>query len=104
VLSFPRCGGGAAVVAHPNLFHDALERTAVAAWQVVQDERGLTVRLVGVGAVNLVASVERAVRELFEAIGAETPRITVEPIERLERGPTGKAPLIVSKLGRPTPA
>jgi phenylacetate-CoA ligase len=104
VLSFPRRGGGAPVVAHPNLFHDALERTAVAGWQVVQDERGLTVKLVGVGAADLAASVERAVRELFEAIGAETPRITIEAIERFERGPTGKAPLIVSKLGRPMPA
>jgi phenylacetate-CoA ligase len=104
VLSFPRRGGGTPVVAHPNLFHDALERTAVAAWQVVQDERGLTVKLVGAGAADLAASVERAVGELFEAIGAETPRITIEPIERFERGPTGKAPLIVSKLGRPMPA
>lgn len=101
VLSFPRRGGGAPVVAHPNLFHDALERTAVAAWQVVHDGRGLTVKLVGTGDADLAARVERAVRELLEASGAEMPRITIEPVERFERGPTGKAPLIVSRLGRP---
>lgn len=97
VLFFARREGGAPVPAHPNLFHDALERVAVAGWQVVQRDATLTVRLLGAKDRSVCESVELTIRNLVQSIGADVPAISVLAVDQLERGPTGKAPLIARK-------
>jgi putative adenylate-forming enzyme len=101
ILYFDAPGGGQPVPVHPNRFHDALERFAVTAWQVVQDESGLTVRLIGANEPGQQESVASAMREMLESTGARVPSIAVQRVDRLERGATGKAPLILSRVRRP---
>lgn len=98
VLFFPRRGGGTPVPVHPNLFHDTLERVAVTGWQVVQEEAGLILRLLGARDPGVCDSAERGLRALLDSVGADMPAITVLAVHQLERGPTGKAPLISSRL------
>jgi hypothetical protein len=40
-------------------------------------------------------------REMLESTGARVPSIAVQRVDRLERGATGKAPLILSRVRRP---
>jgi phenylacetate-CoA ligase len=91
------------IAIHPNRIHDTLERFAVTAWQVVHDDAGLCIRLVGANDANLRDAIERSVREMLAAAGAHVPRITVTAVNQLERGATGKAPLILSRRPRSLP-
>ena len=103
VLHFPARSGGAAVAIHPNLFHHILETVPATGWQVVHDENGLHVFLTGSVAQALLATLQVQVRTMLEAQGVRLPVIQVSLSERLQRGVTGKAPLILSKLARPRP-
>jgi phenylacetate-CoA ligase len=97
VLYFEANGAGMPVAVHPNCFHEALEGLGVEAWQVIQDESGLTIRLVGPRAGDMCAAAESAVRATIAATGARVPSVTARWESTLERGATGKAPLIVSR-------
>ena len=85
------------VAVHPNLFHDALERFAVTAWQVVHDDAALTIRVLGAQDESLRNAIDREIRAMLAAAGAHAPRIDVRAVDQLERGATGKAPLIISR-------
>jgi phenylacetate-coenzyme A ligase PaaK-like adenylate-forming protein len=100
VLYFQAANGGDRVAIHPNRFHDVLERFTVTAWQVVQEDGALTMRLVGANGPDECAAVERAVREMLQAAGARLPRTEVRAVDQLERGATGKAPLILARKPR----
>ena len=95
--------GNAPVAIHPNRWHDTLERFAVTAWQVVQDAGDLSVRLIGAHDATLRVAVERAVREMLETAGARVPPLEVKTVTQLERGATGKAPLILARRPRSPP-
>jgi phenylacetate-coenzyme A ligase PaaK-like adenylate-forming protein len=88
---------GHLVAVHPNLFHDALERFAVTAWQVVHDDHALTTRVLGANDVSLRDAVARNIHGMLARAGAQAPRIEVLAVDQLERGATGKAPLILSR-------
>jgi len=92
--------GSETVPVHPNRFHDSLERFAVTAWQVVHDERALTVRVLGANDASIREAIERELRMLLAAAGAHAPRIEILAVDQLERGATGKAPLILSRRPR----
>jgi putative adenylate-forming enzyme len=94
VLYFASRAGGE-VAAHPNVFHDALERIAVTGWQVVQVGDTLEVRLLEARDAGTCEAAAHSLRGALEAIGAQLPVITVQPVQELQRGATGKAPLIV---------
>jgi hypothetical protein len=83
---------------HPNRFHKVLEHLPVEAWQLIQHEAGLTIRLVGPCSTELCAIAERAVRATLADAGADIPPISARCVETLVRGITGKAPLIASQL------
>jgi phenylacetate-CoA ligase len=100
VLEFPGTSGQPFAV-HPNRFHDALERVAVDAWQVEHAPSGLVVRLVGANA-TAAAAVEADVRRLLASLRIEAPPIEIRSVSYLERGASGKAPLIVSRRRPPT--
>jgi len=97
ILHFESNSGGARVAVHPNRFHEALEHLAVEAWQVIQDDSGLTIRLIGSHVHTLRPLAEHAVRVTLESAGARLPDIFVHCDSALERGVTGKAPLILSR-------
>lgn len=97
VLYFDSVRSGAPVAVHPNLIHDALETFAVTAWQVAQEEIRLVVRLMGSNDPAQHRAVEQAMRRVLESAGARVPPIVVEPVEKFQRGATGKAPLIVAR-------
>lgn len=97
ILHFESDAAGSPVAVHPNRFHQALEGIALEAWQIVQDDSGLTIRLVGPRAGDSASAAERAVRAAIEPTGARMPSIIVRCDSKLERGRTGKAPLIISR-------
>ena len=98
ILEFPG-RDGRLIAVHPNRFHEALERPALVAWQVEQSPSGLLVRLVGANTVT-AAAVESDIRTLLTTLGIEAPAIEIRLVGELERGRSGKAPLIVSRSSR----
>ena len=100
ILYFEANGAGVPVAVHPNRFHEALEGLGVEAWQVIQDESGLTIRLVGPRARDLCQAAEIAVRAAIASAGARIPSIAARSESTLQRGASGKAPLIVSRKSR----
>lgn len=101
VLRFAAQGDSAASVsAHPNLFHELLETIPAGGWQVVQEPAGLTVNLAGLRDVSLCGPLERQIADTLEGRGAERPLVRVRVVDALERGATGKAPLVMSRLAK----
>lgn len=98
VLRFPSRSGAGPVSIHPNVFHQALETAPVAGWQVVQQEDGLTVLVTGLRDGSWSEQLPASLGRLLAAQGAQAPPIRVVAVDALERGVTGKAPLIYSKL------
>jgi phenylacetate-CoA ligase len=97
ILYFEANGTGRPVAEHPNRLHAALEGLAVEAWQVIQNESGLSIRLLGPHAGELCRAAESAVSAAIAASGARVPFVVARCESALERGATGKAPLIVSR-------
>jgi putative adenylate-forming enzyme len=88
-----------AVSVHPNLFHELLETVPAAGWQVIHDESGLKVNLTGLRDASVCESLGRQVRGRLESLGVKAPPIDVRPVDALERGATGKAPLVMRGAG-----
>ena len=107
VLFFPRRDGASESAAvHPNVFHQALELVPSSGWQVVQDETGLSVHITGLKDHAVCQQVEQSLLRLLEEQGAAVSAIRVDRVDVLERGASGKAPLILcrkAKLGMSVP-
>ena len=103
VLRFPSRDGAEMVSIHPIVFHKALETAPVAGWQVAQEREGLSVFVTGLRDESWRAQLPDSLRQLLEAHGAQPPAIRVVSVQTLQRGATGKAPLIYSRL-RAAPA
>jgi len=78
---------------HPNRFHEVLERAPVAGWQVIQDAGSLRVLLTGSREPGAGKAIGEAVRAMLAREGVVVA-VRVAEVERLERGATGKAPLV----------
>ena len=102
VSHFPANDGKAPVAIHPNQFHEVLEKLAVDAWQVERTSDALVVRLVGRDAAQHAPVVAARVEGLLTTAGAVAPAVRVLVVDRLERGPSGKAPLVVSRVRDPS--
>jgi len=100
VLFFPARAGGAPVAIHPNLFHAILETVPATGWQVVHETSGLTVYLTGAVDESSRDQLRERVRRMLESQAVQPPPIEVRMTAQLQRGATGKAPLIVSKVAR----
>jgi phenylacetate-CoA ligase len=85
------------VAVHPNQFHAALETVPAAGWQVIHEDDALHVLLTGLRDPAAPAAIGHAIREMLDRAGAVVPPIRVRAVERLHRGATGKAPLILSR-------
>lgn len=99
ILLFPsRANGAEKISAHPNLFHELLETVPASGWQVVQEASGLTVNLTGLRDGGLCDALEVRIADSLERQGAERPLVRVRPVDVLERGATGKAPLVMLRI------
>jgi putative adenylate-forming enzyme len=95
-LFFPAHGGdGASVPIHPNLFHAILETAPATGWQVIQEAQRLTITMTGSVDEGLRDTVRTQVGRMLAARGAQAPAIEVRMAAQLQRGATGKAPLIM---------
>jgi phenylacetate-coenzyme A ligase PaaK-like adenylate-forming protein len=94
VLSFPRLDGGGDVEIHPNVFHDLLESVPASGWQVRQDDAALRISLTNVSDQTVCTRLETRLRDALKARGAAVAGVYVAQVDALERGLTGKAPLI----------
>jgi len=97
ILHFAAQEAGADVAVHPNRFHEALENLGVEAWQVIREPDAVRVGLVGARAAELRDRAEQSVRHAIASAGARVPPIVVQCLAALERGPSGKAPLILAR-------
>jgi phenylacetate-coenzyme A ligase PaaK-like adenylate-forming protein len=82
------------VSVHPNVFHNVLDKAAVAGWQVIQEPSALRVLLAG---LTKDVSAERVRAELDAALtssGVVGTPVDVHLVESVERTPLGKAPLV----------
>lgn len=82
---------------HPNRFHEVLEGAPVTGWQVIQENGSLRVLLTGLDDPHVPESIGVALRAMLSREGVAAPTVRVAHVDRLERGATGKAPLIVAK-------
>jgi phenylacetate-CoA ligase len=82
---------------HPNRFHEILEAVPVSGWQVIQDKNDLRILLIGLRDPAALRAVEIAVEKLLKSEGVQMAFFQVSEVENLERGATGKAPLIVAR-------
>lgn len=99
VLFFNRTSGEPEPIAvHPNVFHQALELIPASGWQVVQEESGLSVRITGLKDGSICGQVEQSLRRMLAERGAAVTAVRVAQVGMLERGATGKAPLILCRL------
>lgn len=97
VLRFPSLTGGTVAV-HPMVFYRILDATPVSSWQVVQEDGMLSLRLSGdTGGVH-VQGLVNVVQDALARQNIVRPAITVKWLAGVERGKSGKAPRIVSKL------
>jgi phenylacetate-CoA ligase len=90
---------GQPVAVHPNQFHEVLEHAAVEAWQIEHTSSALLVRLVG-ASPEATAAVDGGLRGRLHALGVDVPTIEIRNEARVERGASGKAPLIISRVAR----
>jgi phenylacetate-CoA ligase len=98
ILYFPhRDGRDERVAAHPNLFHQVLETVPASGWQVQQDDDGLSVSLAGLQDQSVCHALAVSLRQILEGQGAAIGPIRVRAVDVLERGATGKAPLILAR-------
>jgi putative adenylate-forming enzyme len=86
------------VSVHPNLFHEVLETVPASGWQVVQEPSGLKVNLAGLRDASLCETLRAQLSDMLSRQGAKLPEIRVLSVEALERGATGKAPLVTSRV------
>jgi phenylacetate-CoA ligase len=102
VLYFPhRAGRREPVSVHPNVFHQVLETVPAAGWQIQQEEGGLSVSLAGLQDLSVCEPLRASLRQILEMQGAAVGAIHVRAVDVLERGPTGKAPMILAARTRP---
>ncbi|HUK02143.1 MAG TPA: AMP-binding protein [Steroidobacteraceae bacterium] len=97
VLQFARRDDpGARVPIHPNIFHQELERVPASGWQVIQRGDALSVNLLELRDEAVVSQLPARLRAVLESRNARVSEITVQRVAQLQRGASGKAPLIRS--------
>lgn len=95
VLMLPGAAGEVRI--HPNLFHHALDDMTIGGWQVIEDEAGLRVLLVGLAASVTADGVRAAVAAALREAGVAGIPVTVLVVDAVERTPLGKAPLVLAR-------
>jgi phenylacetate-coenzyme A ligase PaaK-like adenylate-forming protein len=94
-LAFPKVDGGRITV-QPGIFHRVMDLVPVAEWQVLKDDRGLTILVAGQGSDFQSEDLRSRLHDELLRAGAIVPVIRVESVAKIPRTPLGKAPLIRS--------
>jgi putative adenylate-forming enzyme len=84
---------------HPNVFHDVMDGAPTAGWQLRQRGADLTMSVVGMPDAAARDALAQTIRLALERQGAAPASVTVTLAETLDRGATGKAPLIIRDRG-----
>jgi putative adenylate-forming enzyme len=95
ILSIEAAGGGSVTI-HPNVFHAALERAPVAAWQVVLRDEALAILVERPDARFDRDELSSQISAALARQGAAALSVVVETVNAIPRGPLGKAPLVRS--------
>jgi len=95
-LRFP-APDGSRVTVHPNTFKSLLEPEAVEAWQVIQRSDGLHLRLARPRAGFSPDRLETKIQNELARQGSVSQKISIEIMDEIPRGPTGKLLLIVNQ-------
>jgi putative adenylate-forming enzyme len=97
MLSLPSVDGNdRPVIVHPNVFHELLELVPASGWQVQQEGSRLWINLTGVENRSAADSLSTAIGQGLARQGAKPSSIEVRFVDALNRGATGKAPLIMA--------
>jgi phenylacetate-CoA ligase len=88
--------GGRSVAVHPVVIHGVMDALRVAGWQVLASPGRLTVRLTGPADSAMDARVAAALRAALARLRVADPDVEIERVASIDRGPTGKAPLIAT--------
>ena len=97
VLHFPaRASRERSITVHPNAFNKLLENVPASGWQVIQEPDALNVYFTGLRDIGAGARAENAIAEFLLREGAVLPPIRVREVATLQRGATGKAPLVLA--------
>ena len=97
VLHFPANNGSDDdIPIHPNVFHALLEAVPATGWQVRQEHDGISVRMIGLRDHSMCASLSASIQHALASRGALVPAVRITTVDALERGRTGKAPLILA--------
>ncbi|MDN5796782.1 MAG: phenylacetate--CoA ligase family protein [Intrasporangium sp.] len=94
-LALAKVDGGRITV-QPGIFHRVMDLVPVVEWQVVHDDRGLTILVAGQESGFQSEDLRNRLHEELVRTGAVVPVIRVESVEKIPRTPLGKAPLIRS--------
>lgn len=97
VLYFHRRDGDQPVPVPPVVFHQVLEAIPASGWQIQQDGDGLVVSLTGLEDASIREQLASSLQDVLDRRGAKVESIRVRIVEALQRGPTGKAPLILAR-------
>ncbi|MCA0453990.1 MAG: phenylacetate--CoA ligase family protein [Chloroflexi bacterium] len=101
-LYFPGAKGGEVAV-HPNVFHPVMDTVPTNGWQINQDTNGLTLLLAGVRGSYSDDLLVQKVEQALGTQGIVIPHVTVQRVEAIPKGASGKAPLIKSHLAHVSP-
>ena len=81
---------GAPVSIHPNVFHDVLDAVSLRGWQVVEETRGIRVRIATAPSDAVPADLATRLRAALRAHGAAV-EVSVDRVEDIARAGAGKA-------------
>ncbi len=99
VLRFPS-SNGETVAIHPNALRRVVESVTLSGWELLLDHDGLHLTLAGVPNGFDESVLTGALRREVTAQGASMPVIHVRQVDKIERGATGKAPMIRSNISK----
>lgn len=94
---------GAPVDVHPVVVTSVLDAAPVRAWQVVHGPTHLRVLVVQPSSSFSATGIATALRDGLSAAGAAAVPVEVAVVDELRRGASGKASLVISEPGAPSP-
>lgn len=83
---------------HPNFFHALFDVDTIRAWQLIEDDQGLTVRVIPHSSSSLVQNgLKQKLTDALVGANVKLPLIRIETAQELIKGKTGKTKLIMAK-------
>ena len=90
---------GERIVVQPVVVHQVMDTVPATGWQLVQDDAGLTLLVVGLDPTHDTESLGRRLQQSLSRIGVDPPTVHVRRVESIPRTALGKASLIRAARG-----